>query len=111
MRHVVAREKWKATHAKRERALAERTSAQTVDLGPRDSVWTRPSSDQQGADEREDLRVTANEDENDQDRDERGWNRGDDLSQRVGEGAQRAPPAGRDRDRKASEHARQPRDD
>src|SRR2546427_1388230 len=107
----MAREEWKATHAKREGALAEWTSAQTVDLGPRDAVWTRPSGDEQGADEREDLRVAANEDKDDQDRDERGWNRGNDLRERVRERAQRTPPAGRHRDRESSENARQPCDD
>src|SRR5881296_892431 len=111
MRQMMAREDRKATHAKRERALTEWTSAQPVDLGPRDAVRTRPSRDQQGADEREDLRVTTNEDEDDQDRDERGRDRRDDLGERIREGAQRAPPARGDRDRKAGEDARQARGD
>ena len=107
----MAREEWKATHAEREGTLAEWTSAQAVDLGPRDAVRTRPSGNEQSADEREDLRVTANEDEDDQDRDERGWDRRNDLRKRVRERAQRTPPARRDRDPKACEYARQASDD
>ena len=57
------------------------------------------------------LRIATDEHEHDEDRDERGGDRGDDLRQRIGGDTHWAPPARDDRDDQSAEHARQTRDD
>jgi hypothetical protein len=63
------------------------------------------------SDEDRHLRVTADEDQDDEDRDERGGYRGDDLSEPIGRETHRTPPARDDRDDDSGHYTSKASDD